>query len=89
MVYTVVVFSRQLFYLFLVREQSLAIESSKNAEKLRELIKFDFIVDEGRDGWTLFAINNGGKLRRRRRGIEEMQREEKSRSVRPLLCDPG
>ena len=43
MVYTVVVFSRQLFYLFLVREQSLAIESSKNAEKLRELTKVDFI----------------------------------------------
>ena len=47
MVYAVV-FSRQLFYLFIVREQSLAIESSKKAEKLRELTKVDFIVDEGR-----------------------------------------
>ena len=42
----------------------------QKAEKLRDLTKFDVIIDEGRGGWTLLAIKNGGKQRMRRWGIK-------------------
>ena len=42
---------------------------------MSELTKFDVIIDEGRDGWTLFAMKNGGKHRRRRWGMKEMKED--------------
>ena len=48
-----------------------------------------FYSKEGRDSLNLLEIKNGGKHRRRNWGIQEGTKEEKSRSVRPLLCDPG
>ena len=47
--------------------------------------KFDVIIDEGRDGWTLLATKNGGKHRNTAGG----GRKRKSPRARPILCDSG
>ena len=80
--------SARAHYLFFFHFRIWRSKAAK-AEKLRELTKFDFFVDEGRDARTLLAIQNGGKHCSRRRGIEDMQKEAKKNRVRPLLLDPG
>ena len=50
------------------------------------MTKSDVIIDEGRDGWTLLAIKNGGKHRRRRWSIEEKEKRKSPSVGLPPSC---
>ena len=48
----------------------------KKVEKLRELTKFDVIVDEGRDGWTFLATKMEANIARGGGAFKKSKKEK-------------